>query len=92
MAKEISKAKSRVSSTHTGVKKVLADLTGIHEENGVKAVPLDENPIEIQKGLATEEYYKKIEPSDPPPAHVKVDKEDEIERKINSFFEVRNNN
>ena len=86
MAKEICKAKSRVSSTHKGVKKAIADLTGIHEENGVKAVPFDGNPIEIQKGLATEEYYKKIEPSDPPPAHIEVKKGDEIEKKIESYL------
>lgn len=86
MAKEISRAKSRVSSSHTGIKDAIANLRGIREENGVKAVPFDGNPIEIQKGSATEEYYEKIEPSDPPPAHVKVDKGDEIEKKIESFF------
>lgn len=86
MAKEISKAKSRVSSSLTGIKDALANLRGIREENCVKAVPCDGNPIEIQKGSATEECYKKIEPSDPPPAHIEVNKGDEIEKKIESFL------
>jgi len=49
MAKKISEAKSRVSSSHTGIKDAIANLRGIREENGVKAVPFDGNPLRFRR-------------------------------------------